>query len=285
MEVEQDDHHHESYAVETAIHEPGADELHEGFTCEELLNMQRRDEADQQQAEACGKGTRFSRITEVDRRASIDREIQESIDRANRPSIDDKPPSSIDICPKLPSTVSKNPNYDNQYLTHDAFGIFRDPDGYERAIDGHALQVSREDIANILQMSNEADNLFMQQRTIPAHQQRVTKEFYDTAGGIDNLFKQKYSHPTRLSIDVDFPPSIDRRPEFGRRAFAFLELGNSTGKRRMSMESTKTIRDVQEMWMDKIINVSKDAIRKLMERASRDEHNYICLPEHASSFT
>ena len=34
-----------------------------------------------------------------------------------------------------------------------------------------------------------------------------------------------------------------------------------------------------------IINVSKDDIRKLMERASRDEHIYICLPEHASSFT
>ena len=34
-----DDHHHESYAVETTIHEPGADELHEGFTYEELLDM------------------------------------------------------------------------------------------------------------------------------------------------------------------------------------------------------------------------------------------------------
>ncbi|KAF3572560.1 hypothetical protein F2Q69_00058837 [Brassica cretica] len=34
-----------------------------------------------------------------------------------------------------------------------------------------------------------------------------------------------------------------------------------------------------------IISVSKDDIRKLMERASRDEHIYICLPEHASSFT
>ncbi|KAF2553249.1 hypothetical protein F2Q68_00033978 [Brassica cretica] len=34
-----------------------------------------------------------------------------------------------------------------------------------------------------------------------------------------------------------------------------------------------------------IIHVSKDDIRKLMERASRDEHNYICLPEHARSFT
>ncbi|KAF3541094.1 hypothetical protein F2Q69_00020561 [Brassica cretica] len=34
-----------------------------------------------------------------------------------------------------------------------------------------------------------------------------------------------------------------------------------------------------------IINVSKDEIIKLLERASRDEPSYICLPEHASSFT
>ena len=34
-----------------------------------------------------------------------------------------------------------------------------------------------------------------------------------------------------------------------------------------------------------IISVSKEEIRKLMERASRDEPSYICLPEHASSFT
>ena len=74
-----DDHHHESYAVETKIHEPGAEKLHESFTYEELLNMQRRDEADQQRAEATGKRTCLSH----------------SIDRANRPSIDNNHPSSI----------------------------------------------------------------------------------------------------------------------------------------------------------------------------------------------
>ena len=57
------------------IHEPRADELHEGFTYEELLNMQRRDEADQHRAEACRKGTRFSRISEADIRVALDREI------------------------------------------------------------------------------------------------------------------------------------------------------------------------------------------------------------------
>ncbi|KAG2270710.1 hypothetical protein Bca52824_065265 [Brassica carinata] len=33
------------------------------------------------------------------------------------------------------------------------------------------------------------------------------------------------------------------------------------------------------------IRVHSKDIRRLLERASRDEPNYICLPEHASSFT
>ena len=34
-----------------------------------------------------------------------------------------------------------------------------------------------------------------------------------------------------------------------------------------------------------IIRVSKDDIRSLLERASMDEYIYLCLLEHASSFT
>ncbi|KAF3561112.1 hypothetical protein DY000_02014335 [Brassica cretica] len=43
-----DEHHHESFAT----YAPGADKLQDGFTDEELLNMQRRDETDQIRAEA-----------------------------------------------------------------------------------------------------------------------------------------------------------------------------------------------------------------------------------------
>ncbi|KAF3595758.1 hypothetical protein DY000_02020929 [Brassica cretica] len=146
-----DDHHHESYAVEMAIHEPGADEPHE--------------------------------------------------------------------------------------------------DGYARGIDGHALQVSREDIADILQMANGADNLFMQQRTVPATQ-KGTKEVYDTSSGIDNRFKKKKIY-------------WEEKDEYG-----------------VYRDDQGCARDVD----GHIINVSKEDIRKLMKRASRDEHSYICLPEHASSF-
>ncbi|KAF2599394.1 hypothetical protein F2Q68_00011226 [Brassica cretica] len=160
-----------------------------------------------------------------------------------------------------------------------------DPDGYARAIDGHALQISREDIADILQMANGAYNIFTQQCNSPAHQLRVTNEFYDTAGGIDNRLKQKYRHPTRPSIDVDIPSSIDRRPEFGKRAY------DRYGTRRFYWEERDecgVYRDDQGHARDvdgHIIRVSKDDISSLPERASRDEYNYICLPEHASSFT
>ncbi|WZY94219.1 hypothetical protein YC2023_066548 [Brassica napus] len=134
-------------------------------------------------------------------------------------------------------------------------------------------------------MANGAENLFMQQHNSPAHQQRVTNEFYDTAGGIDDRFKQKYRQHTRPSIDIDVPSSINRRPEFGKRAY------DHDGTRRFHWEE----KDKYEVYRDDqghardvdghIIHVSKDHIRRLMERASRDEHNYICLPEHARSFT
>ena len=88
-------------------------------------------------------------------------------------------------------------------------------------------------------MANGADNLFMQQRNSPAHQQKVTIEFYDTTGGIGNRLKQKYIHPTRPSIDVDVPSSIDRRPKFEKEPMTMMKLGDSSGKRKMSMESTE----------------------------------------------
>ncbi|WZZ59805.1 hypothetical protein YC2023_059912 [Brassica napus] len=124
----EDDHYHESYAVETAIHEPTADELHEGFTTEELLNHQDRSDTDSLFTEACGRGTHFYR----------------PFSRAKRPSIDNKASTSIDNRPKPTSTVSEKTKQNNNHLTLDEFGIFRDPEGYAREMDGHALQVSRE---------------------------------------------------------------------------------------------------------------------------------------------
>ncbi|KAF3514530.1 hypothetical protein F2Q69_00006226 [Brassica cretica] len=250
-----DDCHHESYAVETSYRDHRADELYE----------------------AAWERIHFSH--------PIDRVIPPSIDINPSTSIDINHTTSIDIRPNLKTTVSKKDKFDNQYLTPDEFGIFRDPNGYARAIDGRTLYVSREDIADILQTANGADNLFVQQHNFPEHQQKVTKEFYDTTGGIDKRFKQKSQHPTRPSINVDVSISVDKRPEFGRRAFDLF------GTRKFYWEENDDYgiyRDDQGYARDvdgHTIHVHKKDIRRLLERASRDDPNYIFLPEHASSFT
>ncbi|KAF2609159.1 hypothetical protein F2Q68_00043021 [Brassica cretica] len=193
-----DENHHESFAAETITYTPGADKLQDNFTDQELLDMQRRDNTNQIQAEAAWE------------------------------------------------------------RTHE-FGILRDPDGYAKAIDGHTLHVSRNDIADILLTANGANTMFMHQRSNP--EQKATKESYGTAGGIDNGFIQRFCHTTHPSIDEIL---LGREDEYG------------------------IYRDDREFARDldvHTIPVHNKDIRRLLERASRDEPTYICLPEHASSFT
>ncbi|KAF3493831.1 hypothetical protein DY000_02053528 [Brassica cretica] len=216
-----DDHYLESYAVETSYCYHGADELHE---------------------EAAWGRTRFSH--------PIDRAIRPSIDINPSTSMDVDHTTSIDIRPKPKTTVSEKDKFDNQYLIPDEFSIFRDPDGYAKGIDGRTLHVSRENIADILQTSNGADNLFMHQRNIPEHHHKFTKEFYDTAGGIDKSFKQRFYW--------------EENDEYG-----------------IYRDDQGYARDLD----GHAIRVHSKDIRRLLERASRDEPNYICLPKHASSFT
>ncbi|KAF2578772.1 hypothetical protein F2Q68_00005439 [Brassica cretica] len=188
---------------------------------------------------------------------SDDKESRSLIDTSYSQSIDINNTTLIDIHPIPKTTIREKDKFDNQYLTPDEFGIFRDPDGYARAIDGRTLHVSREDIANILQTANGADNLFIHQRNIPERQQKATIEFYDTAGGIDKSFKQRTRHPTQPSIDVD------EEKEYG-----------------IYRDDQGYARDLD----GHTIRVHNRDIIRLLERDSRDKPSYICLPEHASSF-
>ena len=73
------------------------------------------------------------------------------IDRARRPSININPSTSIDVSHttsldiryKKKTTVSEKDKFDNEYLIPDEFGIFRDPYGYTRAIDGPIMSTIR----------------------------------------------------------------------------------------------------------------------------------------------
>ncbi|KAF3593580.1 hypothetical protein DY000_02020475 [Brassica cretica] len=106
--------------------------------------------------------------------------------------------------------------------------------------------------------ANGADDLFMHQRSNSEH--KTTKEFYDAVGGIENSFKQRSRDTTHPSINIDVP----MKDEYG------------------------VYRDDREFSRDlngHTIPVHNKDIRKLLERASKDEPAYICLPEHASQFT
>ncbi|KAG2270554.1 hypothetical protein Bca52824_065109 [Brassica carinata] len=140
------------------------------------------------------------------------------------PSINASVSTSIDTTLNPNLSISKfndNANIDYGFLTPDEFGIFRDPDGNARAMDGRISQMSRKDIADILQVANGPDNLFSQQRGIPD------------------------------VIQTD--PNND--------------CGHARGV------------------AGEMIPITKDDIRKLLERASLFEESHICLPEHATSFT
>ncbi|KAF2603646.1 hypothetical protein F2Q70_00026126 [Brassica cretica] len=160
------EHHHESFAVETTTHTPGANKV---FTDEELLNMQRRDHTSQ---------------TLIIKHRSTD--------VLNNRSRSTTPRRSTTIKSRKPL----------------------DPNGFVKAIDGRTLHISREDIADMLQVANGAENLFMHQ----CSKQKTTKEFNDTAGGMENSFNQRSRHITHPPINTDVP-TIARQPEFSRRAY------------------------------------------------------------------
>ncbi|KAG5374469.1 hypothetical protein IGI04_042211 [Brassica rapa subsp. trilocularis] len=166
------------------------------------------------------------------------------------PSIDASVSTSIDTTLKPNLSISKlndNANIDYGFLTPDAFGIFRDPDGNARAIDGRILQVSREDIADILQVANGPDNLFSQQRGTPDVIQTNPNNHVGVAAteinpylscqpkgqaSIDGTTQTSIDRITLTSTDKDDQTSIDRRYEFGYRAFDMYGARKFTWERR-----------------------------------------------------
>ncbi|KAF3497777.1 hypothetical protein DY000_02052810 [Brassica cretica] len=99
-------------------------------------------------------------------------------EKMNAPTIQSEGTSRKSIQSRNPNSLfpKKNMSIDDDFITPDEFGIFRDLDGHARAMDGRILQVSREDIADILQVANGADNSFMQKRSIPDNNPAVPDE-------------------------------------------------------------------------------------------------------------
>ncbi|KAG5414496.1 hypothetical protein IGI04_002063 [Brassica rapa subsp. trilocularis] len=218
---------------------------------------------------------------------SIDAFVSTSIDTTLNPNI------SI---PKL----TDNANIDYGFRTPEEFGIFKDPDGNARAMDGRILQVSREDIADILQVANGPNNLFSQQRGTPDVIQTYPNNHVGVAtteinpdlsrqpkgqASIDGTTETSVDRVTPTSIDKDEPTSIDRCYEFGNRAFDMYGARKFTWERRDEYGVYRDECGHARGVAGEMIPVTKDDFRKLLERASLFEESHICLPEQATSFT
>ncbi|KAF2583184.1 hypothetical protein F2Q68_00005142 [Brassica cretica] len=141
---------------------------------------------------------------------------------------------------------------DYGFLTPDEFGIFRDPDGHARAMDERILQVSREDIADILQLANGPDNLFMQQRSIPDNIPAVPDEHPRT--DTTEIGSHQSCQPVgQTSIDKDALTSFDRHlhhrstdvTNVDVALMTSMEPKSSDGNRRTNMVSTEMSLDMQ----------------------------------------
>ncbi|KAF3552630.1 hypothetical protein DY000_02007634 [Brassica cretica] len=136
-------------------------------------------------AEAYGKGTSSSRISEVDRRAAIDREIQESIDREKKKSFDVNMPPS-------------------------------DDQGCARDMDGHIINVSKEEIRMLLERASRDEPSYT---CLPEHassftQTKLVPEIY-TKDEINEMFygvcgeHEKNKEAFQMKLDGVYYPLND----------------------------------------------------------------------------
>ncbi|KAG5384489.1 hypothetical protein IGI04_035959 [Brassica rapa subsp. trilocularis] len=234
-------------------------------------------------------------------RRSIQSKNPNSADK-RLPSIDTPVSTSIDTHskPQLSLFTKKNMSMDYSFLTSDEFGIFRDPYDHARAMDGRILKVYREDIADILQVANGPDNLFTQQRSITDNIPTVPDEHpwanttaigshqsYRPVGhaSIDKVAPTSFDRVTPTSLDKAPSPWIDRRYDFGHRAYDIYGARKFIWKQKDEYGVYRDKFGYTRSVAGEMIPVTKDNIRKILERASLHDESHICHPEHATSFT
>ncbi|KAF3488759.1 hypothetical protein F2Q69_00053325 [Brassica cretica] len=226
---------------------------------------------------------------------STDRVYSASVDTHPHPakrscaSIDTTPGTSIDIKAAAFKKEKGNIPIPN-----------RDSDGHARAMDGRILKASREDIADILQVANGPDNLFMQQRSTPDTRSAVPDKYprANTTGigshqscipvgqaSIDKVASTSLDRVTPTSLDTVPSPSIDRCYKFGHRAYDIYRARKFKWGQKDEDGVYRDESGYARSVAGKMIPVTKDNIRKILERASLFEESHICLPEYATSFT
>ncbi|KAG5375961.1 hypothetical protein IGI04_040557 [Brassica rapa subsp. trilocularis] len=102
---------------------------------------------------------------------------------------------------------------------------------------------------------------------------------------IDGTTETSIDRVTPTSIDMDEPTSINRWYECGNRTFDMHAARKFTWEQRDEYGVYRDERGHARGVAGEMILVTKDNIRKILEKASLFEESHICLPEHATSFT
>ncbi|KAF3531546.1 hypothetical protein DY000_02039280 [Brassica cretica] len=151
--------------------------------------IQSQVETDSLLTEAYGKGTSSIRISEADRREAIDREIQELIDRAKKKFY---------------------------WEAKDEYGVYRDDKGCTRDMDGHIINVSKEEIRKLMERASrdepnyiclpEHANIFTQTKLVPEiyTKDEINEMFYGVCGE-----QEKNKEAFQMKLDGVYYPLND----------------------------------------------------------------------------
>ncbi|KAF3510426.1 hypothetical protein F2Q69_00006432 [Brassica cretica] len=102
---------------------------------------------------------------------------------------------------------------------------------------------------------------------------------------IDKVAPTSFDRVTPMSLDKAPSPSIDRCYEFGHRAYDIYGARKFRWEQKDEYGVYRYESGYARSVAGEMIPVTKDNIRKIMERASLFEESHLCLPEHATSFT
>ena len=222
-----DDSHHESFVVYTALPEMQSDKYDEDYHIEKIIEYHG--------LAMDVRGLLHTSLADA-KSTSIDSNINPSINAHQ------KPDSELH--------VKENTGYG--YLTPDEFGIFRDPEGQARVMDGRILNISKDYIADIIAMNGSSNFLDTENKA------EDPPSIYDAAAtSIDDQFHFRRSTPIQ---NRKRKPRWESRDEHGvyrdEDGFARAEDG-------------------------RIIHVSKEDTRAILQGAAIVGHTRIGLPEYA----
>ncbi|KAL0706236.1 hypothetical protein Bca4012_072662 [Brassica carinata] len=117
------------------------------------------------------------------------------------------------------------------------------------------------------------------------HVSKDVAEILARASGSGNLLSQQDKTKDPSSIDMIGLPSIDGLYEYGNRPYDHIARRRFHWERRDEYDIYGDEHGNARVVDGRIIHVSREDIREIMERAAMDGHTHICLPKYAEKFT